>query len=58
MSHFLIDASLPRAVANPIRTYGHQATDVRDIGMGSASDQDIADYARQHQLARGLASQS
>jgi predicted nuclease of predicted toxin-antitoxin system len=51
MSHFLVDASLPRAVGNLIRTHGHQATDVRDIGLGSAPDQDIADYARQQQFA-------
>jgi hypothetical protein len=34
-----------------LRQYGHQATDVRDIGLGTASDQDIADRARQHQFA-------
>jgi predicted nuclease of predicted toxin-antitoxin system len=51
MSHFLVDASLPRAAAATIRGHGHQATDVRDIGLGAAPDQDIADYARQHQLA-------
>jgi hypothetical protein len=34
-----------------IRTYGHQATDVRDIGLGAASDQEIADHARQQQRA-------
>jgi predicted nuclease of predicted toxin-antitoxin system len=51
MSLFLVDASLPRATGDVIRAYGHQATDVRDIGLGTASDQDIADHARQHQLA-------
>jgi len=51
MAMFLVDASLPRATAHLLRAYGHQATDVRDIGMGTASDQDIADHARQHQLA-------
>jgi predicted nuclease of predicted toxin-antitoxin system len=51
MSDFLVDASLPRATGDLIRQYGHQATDVRDIGLGAASDQDIADHARQHQLA-------
>jgi predicted nuclease of predicted toxin-antitoxin system len=34
-----------------IRAHGHQATDVRDIGLGTADDQDIADHARQQQLA-------
>ena len=51
MSDFLIDASLPRATGDVIRAHGHRATDVRDIGLGTASDQDIADHARQHPLA-------
>jgi len=51
MSAFLVDASLPRATGNVIRAHGHQATDVRDIGLGTASDQDSADHARQHLLA-------
>src|SRR2546430_344315 len=51
MSDFLVDASLPRATGDLIRQHGHQATDVRDIGLGTASDQDIADHARRHQLA-------
>ena len=33
-----------------IRAHGHQGTDVGDIGLGTAPDQDIADYARHHQL--------
>jgi predicted nuclease of predicted toxin-antitoxin system len=51
VSDFLVDASLPRATGDLIRAHGHQAWDVRDIGLGSAPDQDIADHARQHQLA-------
>ena len=51
MSHFLIDASLPRSTGDVIRAHGHSATDVRDIGLGTASDQDIGDHARQRQLA-------
>lgn len=51
MTDFLIDASLPRATGDLIRAHGHQATDVRDIGLGTAPDQDIADHARQQQLA-------
>lgn len=48
MSDFLVDASLPRATGDLIRQHGYQATDVRDIGLGTASDQDIADHARRH----------
>src|SRR5260370_26588695 len=51
MTEFLVDASLPRATGDWIRRHGHQATDVRDIGLGTASDQDIADHARQSGLA-------
>ncbi len=51
MSSFLVDASLPRAAGDTIRAHGHQATDVRDTGLGTAPDHDIADHARQHQLA-------
>ena len=50
MSEFLIDASLPRTTKDVIVAHGHQATDVRDIGLGTASDQEIADHARRHQL--------
>jgi hypothetical protein len=51
MSDFLVDANLPRATGDLIRQCGHQAQDVRDIGLGTASDQRIADHARQHQFA-------
>jgi len=51
MSDFLVDASLPRATGDVIRAHGHQATDVRDIGLGTSPDKDIAEYARLHQLA-------
>lgn len=50
MSDFLVDASLPRSTGDVIRAHGHQATDVRDVGLGTASDQNIADHARQQQL--------
>jgi predicted nuclease of predicted toxin-antitoxin system len=48
MSHFLVDASLPRSTVAVILSHGHQATDVRDIGLGTSSDEDIADYAQQN----------
>jgi predicted nuclease of predicted toxin-antitoxin system len=43
--HFLIDASLPRSTADLIRRAGHLATDVRDIGLGTAADTKIAAHA-------------
>lgn len=46
---FLIDASLPRA-AELFHTLGHGAIDVRDKGLGAASDAEIAEFARQHNL--------
>jgi len=51
MSDFLVDASLPRAAASTIRKCGHQATDVRDIGLGAAADDEIAEHARLNGLA-------
>lgn len=43
---FLVDADLPRSTADLLRRYGHIAVDVRDVGLGSAPDGRIADYAR------------
>jgi predicted nuclease of predicted toxin-antitoxin system len=48
--HFLMDASLPRSAAPMLRQLGHEATDVRDIGMGNATDDLIATHARSNQL--------
>ena len=48
--HFLVDASLPRATASLIHAAGQQASDVRDIGLGTADDQQIADHARANGL--------
>jgi predicted nuclease of predicted toxin-antitoxin system len=49
--HFLIDASMPRSTAPLIHSRGHSATDVRDIGLGGAADQDIGAHAQAQQLA-------
>jgi len=45
---FLVDADLPRRTAELIRRFGHDAEDVRQIGLGKADDADIADCARTH----------
>jgi predicted nuclease of predicted toxin-antitoxin system len=47
---FLIDASLPRAVANMFAPHGHQAIDIRDIGLRRAPDAVVAAYAQSHQM--------
>lgn len=47
---FLIDEDLPRKTDNLLQQYGHEAIDVRDIGLRGASDADIATYARTHGL--------
>ena len=47
---FLIDADLPRRAADVLRKHGHAATDVRDIGLGAASDAEIAAYASANKL--------
>ena len=44
--HFLMDASLPRSATALLQRLGHDAVDVRDLGMGSATDDVIAAYAR------------
>jgi predicted nuclease of predicted toxin-antitoxin system len=45
---FLIDADLPRDTAALLASYGHIAVDVRDIGMRSSEDREIASHARQN----------
>lgn len=47
---FLVDASLPRPSAQLIRSQGHQAVDVRDVDLGAAIDEKIAQYAREHRF--------
>jgi predicted nuclease of predicted toxin-antitoxin system len=47
---FLIDASLPRSTARLAISLGDDAVDVRDLGMGTALDANIAAYAQSQQL--------
>ena len=49
--YFLIDASLPRDVARLIMIHGHQAVDVRDVGLRHAHDSKIAAPAQSHRIA-------
>jgi predicted nuclease of predicted toxin-antitoxin system len=48
---FLVDASLPRSAAVLLKQMGHDAVDVRDIEMRSATDDIIATHARGNQQA-------
>ncbi|HUT59653.1 MAG TPA: DUF5615 family PIN-like protein [Phycisphaerae bacterium] len=47
---FLIDADPPGRSATILRRHGHEATDVRDIGLGSADDRTVAGHARTKHL--------
>ncbi len=47
---FLIDEDLPRSTSSLLRHHGHEALDVRDIGLRGASDTDIAAYAQKQGL--------
>lgn len=47
---FLVDADLPRRTADAIRSHGHEAFDVREVGLGSAPDPEIASYAQAKRL--------
>jgi predicted nuclease of predicted toxin-antitoxin system len=42
---FLVDEDLPRSVALVIREFGHEAVDIRDIGLRGASDAQVATLA-------------
>jgi predicted nuclease of predicted toxin-antitoxin system len=46
-----VDASLPGAAAALIQAHGHAATDVRDIGLGAATDDQIAAHAQANGMA-------
>jgi predicted nuclease of predicted toxin-antitoxin system len=48
---FLIDANLPRAVIAVVETLGHQVEFARDIGLASATDEQIAKHAFQCRAA-------
>ena len=47
---FLLDANMPRSAVGAVQRLGHEAVDVREIGLGGAEDKHIAAYAQQHDL--------
>jgi predicted nuclease of predicted toxin-antitoxin system len=48
---FLVDANMPRSAAVRLQQMGHDAVDVRDIGLGGATDDVIAAHARHDKRA-------
>jgi predicted nuclease of predicted toxin-antitoxin system len=48
---FLIDANLPRRTSDVLIQAGHEAVDVRAIGLGGAPDPAIAAHAQSEGLA-------
>ena len=48
---FLIDANLPRAVIAVVQSLGHQVEFARDIGLASATDEQIARHALRYSAA-------
>ena len=48
---FLIDANLPRAVIAVVQSLGHQMEFARDIGLASATDEQIARHALRYRAA-------
>jgi predicted nuclease of predicted toxin-antitoxin system len=46
---FLLDADMARSNATALRDLGHDVSDVRDIGLGSASDDEIFERAQAEQ---------
>jgi predicted nuclease of predicted toxin-antitoxin system len=47
---FLLDANMPRSALGAVQRLGHEAVDIRDVGLGGANDAQVATYAREHQL--------
>jgi len=48
---FLIDAALPRSVADVLAEGGYESVHVETIGISHATDSAIAAYAREHRYA-------
>ena len=48
MIRFLLDADLPRSATLLLRSRGYEAADIRDLGLGNASDDTVYRYAVAH----------
>lgn len=47
---FLLDADIPCSSALTFRKLGHEVVDVRDLGLGNATDEEIVKYAKENKL--------
>jgi predicted nuclease of predicted toxin-antitoxin system len=43
---FLVDANMPRSTLVLLQSFGHAAEHVRDLGLGTAPDSQIAGHTR------------
>lgn len=50
MNRFLVDENAPRSLAGVIRSAGHEAIDVRDVGLRGKSDAEVMAYANTNGL--------
>jgi len=50
MPAFLVDEDLPRSLAAELRKTGHEAVDVRDIGLRGRPDDEIRNHALRENL--------
>ena len=48
MAVFLIDEDMPRSMAVVLREAGHDALDVRDVGLRGHTDDEVFAYAQAH----------
>lgn len=49
--HFIVDANMRRSTVGVLHRLGHTAVHVRDIGLGDASDEIIAEKSRELRAA-------
>ena len=47
---FLLDADVPRSTAVVLSKLGHQVVDLRDTGLGGATDKEVIKYAKDNNL--------
>lgn len=50
MKSFLVDEGVARSTIELLRSFGHSVESVRDVNLFSAPDEEIANYAVQHNM--------